>query len=246
MSSFIIEPVDAASNHACITGEEARHATRVLRVTPGDVVKLTDGVGMSYSAEVQEVTPRSVDCTITERSPESGEPLISVTLAAGLLKSDRFEMLVEKATELGVSEIWPMISTNNVVRDPSPNKRRRWDASARSATKQCLRSRIPTISNPMSLDDVALRVSEFTASFVAWERQSESVDTTIPSGARILVIVGPEGGLEASEISRLESAGVVPITLGVRRLRGETAGIAAVTLMLERAGEYSREAYGAG
>jgi 16S rRNA (uracil1498-N3)-methyltransferase len=246
MSSFIIEPVDAVSNHARITGDEARHATRVLRVTPGTAVRLTDGVGMSYVAKVQEVTPDSVDCTITERSPESGEPLISVTLAAGLLKSDRFELLVEKATELGVSEIWPMISTNNVVRDPSPNKRRRWDASARSATKQCLRSRIPTISDPMSLDDIALRASDFSASFVAWEHQSDTAVSKFPSSARVLVIVGPEGGLEASEISHLELAGIAPITLGVRRLRGETAGIAAVTLMLERAGEYTREAYGAG
>ncbi|HDS74133.1 MAG TPA: 16S rRNA (uracil(1498)-N(3))-methyltransferase, partial [Firmicutes bacterium] len=182
-----------------------------------------------------------------EKMFESGEPTVKVTLAAAIIKADRFESLVEKATELGVDAVWPMESENSVVRAPSENKQRRWRAIAESAAGQCLRSRVPQIADPLMLDDVIARRGEFDAAFVAWERQRNGSleSATLDSRKRILLIVGPEGGFTPVEIARLESANVTPVTLGARRLRTVTAAITLLTLTMQWAGEFSRTAYGA-
>ena len=247
MSSFLINPVSPDAEFARIIGSEAQHAIRVMRVRSGDAVRLFDGAGMSFRATVSDTDRESVTCAITERLPESGEPTVKVTLAAAVIKTDRFESLVEKATELGVDAVWPLESDNSVVRAPSDNKRRRWRAIAESAAGQCLRSRIPQIVDPQTLDGVIARRSEFDAAFVAWERQTTgSLDTaTLDSCKRILLVVGPEGGFTSEEIARLESVDITPVTLGARRLRTETAAIALLTLTMQRAGEFSRTAYGA-
>ena len=238
MASYIIDPqtVRVRQKHAVIAGEEARHAIKVARRRVGERIWLIDGQGTAYDARVQSLGRDRVECELISAVPEWGEPRTEVTLAAALLKHDRFDTLVEKTAEIGVGAIWPVETAHSVVRGPSETKLQRWQTIAQAATKQCQRCRVPAVAAPQSLDDVLARTGEFDASRVAWMGASEP-SAEIPPGARILVLIGPEGGFRDDEIDRAWAAGMHPISLGARRLRSETAAICAVTILLHCAGE---------
>ena len=242
MSSYLIAPRTVHHGKAVITGDEARHAIRVARRRVGEHILLIDGAGTAYEARVSALGHDRVECEVLNRVEEYGEPHVKVTLAAALVKSDRFETLIEKAVELGVSAIWPMETAFSVVRNPSENKWRRWSAIALSATKQCLRSRVPEVARPLALADLAGRLPEFDGAFVAWEGESEHAlgADTVLVGTRFLVVIGPEGGFKGEEITLLRAGGARTITLGPRRLRAETAAISALVLVMDRTGELNR------
>lgn len=248
MSSYLVDPnaVDMSTGSALIAGDEAHHAIRVSRVRAGDAVTLIDGVGTGYRAIVDSLRDESVVCGVTRRIPGMGEPAIEVTVAAGILKGDRFDLLIEKAVELGANRIVPFESANTVVRVPSANKQRRWQSVSLAAAKQCLRSRVPEVAAPATVGEIADLARVCDAAFVAWELESGAqMPAAFTAGTSVLLVSGPEGGLTPSEVAVLQDAGVKPVTLGARRLFGETAAIAALTLVLNGAGEYSRPAYGA-
>jgi 16S rRNA (uracil1498-N3)-methyltransferase len=248
MSSYRVDPntVDMSARSALIAGDEAHHAIRVLRVRAGDAVTLIDGAGIGYRAIVDSIRDESVVCSVTRCIPGMGEPAIEVTVAAGILKGDRFELLIEKAVELGAHRIVPFECANTVVRAPSANRQRRWQAVSLAAAKQCLRSRVPEVAAPVTVQEIADLAWSCDAAFVAWEQESGAqMPAAFGAGTSVLVVTGPEGGLTPSEVELLHDAGVQPVTLGARRLRGETAAITALTLVLNGAGEFSRPAYGA-
>lgn len=205
------------------------------RVSAGEVVEVLDGRGWSALASFEPSANRPALVRITETLPPMHrESSVDLTLAIGVLKSDRFEWVVEKTTELGVKTIRPFESTHSVAR-PSAAKQRRWQQIALGAVKQCGRSVPPTIHSPSTFSEIltdrpSLRLlcSEHGSAtpFSDFARRIEQPKT-------VTILVGPEGGLHEDEVRSALDAGYQAISLGERILRAETAAITAVALCEE-------------
>ena len=241
MSSYIVDREYVTDTTALIMGDEAHHAVKVARRRVGERVHLIDGLGTGYEAEIVSIGGMIVSCEIVCELPGWGEPTIDVTLAVAPTKGGRFDTVVEKAVELGVGAVLPLETANSVVRDPSSGKLSRWRSLARSATKQCRRSRVPEILETVDMAALAGSIGEYDHAFVAWVQEgSGSLADCGRLAGKALIVIGPEGGFDAEEVALLVESGAKSITLGPRRLRTETAALAALTLVLDRAGETSR------
>lgn len=209
---------------------EAKHA-RVRRLRSSEAVALFDGAGNSWLASVENAGAKQASVRVTEALRfRAAESPLDLTLAAAVLKTDRFDWLVEKATELGITTIQPVITRRSLAR-PSPGRRRRWQQIALAAAKQCGRSALPGIEPPAELNEVIggegcrllLCEDGGEMGFAALAKRSPRLD-------KVKLIVGPEGGFAAEEIDAARSAGCLAVGLGTRILRSETAGIAAAAL----------------
>ena len=212
--------------------EESRHVCSVLRAEAGDEIVIVDGEGGWHRVRIDHAAPEQVVGTVQETRREVGEPAMEVTIGMGMLtKRDRFETFVEKAVELGAARIVPLSTRHTEQTSVRPDRLRRLMVAA---VKQCRRSRVPALAEPKSLDDL---LADATA-----ERRllCHGGDGAAPLGSAVeegggddvLLLVGPEGGFAEEEVDRARSAGCVPVELGARRLRAETAGIAALTRVL--------------
>jgi 16S rRNA (uracil1498-N3)-methyltransferase len=228
-TNFYAPPTAIRDSRVVLPEDEARHLRTVLRGGEGDEITVVDGTGGWYRVEVTHVAPGQVVGTIAEQREEVGEPDVDVTVALGLLKKrSRFETFVEKAVELGVRRIVPL-RTRRTERESIREGRLRNVMVA--AMKQCRRSRLPDLADPQSPAEVLaasgaeLRlVCHAGANAVPIQR---AVAEAGP-GASALVLVGPEGGFAPSEVDEAIAAGCTPVSLGPRRLRAETAGLAAL------------------
>lgn len=216
--------------------DEARHAIRVLRKRAGDEIVVVDGEGGWYRVRLDRVGEEKAIGTVLETRRGVGEPPYHLTIGLGLLKNrNRFETFAEKAVELGVSAIVPLRTTRT---EKQGLKEQRTKNILTAAMKQCGRSRLPSLANPAPLSAV-VEAGDYDAALIAHEQvqSGRSIHKVLASGAkRVLVLVGPEGGFTDEEVTTAAEAGCTPVSLGPRRLRAETAGIAAamaVQLALE-------------
>jgi 16S rRNA (uracil1498-N3)-methyltransferase len=222
---FLREPA-APGDRVALDAEEAHHA-RVRRLERGDRVALFDGKGRSYTATVEHSSTKQLDVHIDDELPaRAGESPLLLTLAIAMLKSDRFEWMIEKTTELGVARIRPFVSEHSLAQ-PSASRQARWHTIALSAAKQCGRSVVPSIDAPCDLGAVLAHAD--AAHLLFWERSTDTA-TLEDRRAQATLIVGPEGGFADAEVERARRAGCRIATLGPRILRAETAAIAAVVL----------------
>jgi 16S rRNA (uracil1498-N3)-methyltransferase len=228
-TNFYAPPSAIRGQRVVLPEDEARHVHTVLRAEEGDEMTVVDGEGGWYRVTVTHVASEQVVGTIEEERADVGEPAVDVTVAVGLLKTrSRFETFVEKAVELGVRRIVPL-RTARTERDTIREERLRSVMVA--ALKQCRRSRLPDLAAPQS-PDALLAASEAAAPFVCHGGEG-SVPIRRAVGeagpvASALVLVGPEGGFSATEVETAVGAGCTPVSLGPRRLRAETAGLAAL------------------
>jgi 16S rRNA (uracil1498-N3)-methyltransferase len=234
------EPLAAGSRHT-ITGDAANHIARVLRLAPGDPLTLFDGRGGEYTARIEELRKGAVVIQVLERSATERESPLSLTLAQGVSRGERMDWVVQKATELGVSGIVPLLTERSVVRldaKQSERKLRHWQAIAVAACEQSGRNKVPEIGAPRALDDFLRRGSEARATRLLLSPTGESGigDLPAPDGA-LIVLIGPEGGLAESEQRAAVQAGFVAVRLGPRILRTETAAVAALALLQHRFGD---------
>jgi len=228
-TNFYAPPSAIRGQRVVLPDDEARHAHTVLRGEAGDEMVVVDGEGGWYRARIDHLASDQVVGTITEEREDVGEPTIEVTVGLGLLqKRSRFETFVEKAVELGVRRIVPL-RTRRTERDAIREDRLRSVMVA--AMKQCRRSWLPTLAAPQSPESLA------SASDAAVDVVCHSGDDAVPlhraaGRARpfdeALVLVGPEGGFADSEVEAAVAAGGTVVSLGPRRLRAETAGLAAL------------------
>ena len=226
-TNFYAPPTALRAGRVVLPEGEARHLRTVLRGEAGDEMTVVDGQGGWYRARIDHVGPEQVVGTITERRENVGEPSIDVTVALGILKKrSRFETFVEKAVELGARRIVPL-RTRRTERDSIREERLRTVMVA--AMKQCRRSWLPDLAAPQSPDALLSGAS------AALRLVCHSRDGSVPAQpavaeaapvASALVLVGPEGGFSPSEVEDAAEAGCVPVSLGARRLRAETAGLA--------------------
>lgn len=212
---------------------ELRHL-RVLRLGPGDRLCVFDDAGREHEIVLEQVTAREATGRVVATSAASRESPLELVLMPALVKHDRMDRVVEKATELGVARIAPVVTRFSVARGDHGE---RWRRIATSAAKQCGRTRIPTV-DPARLLDVALREPWPGLRLVAWEEEQASKLTDLPDTAgAIVVLIGPEGGLDPGEVDAARAAGFTTVSLGRRVLRADTAALVALALCQHRWGD---------
>lgn len=237
MDLFYLQPrqLDQQQNLAMIDGEEFHHLVRVLRCRPGDLVPITDGAGFSADLEVVSVGRDSLEGTIRNQRFVP-HPETSVTVAMSLLKSpQRFDLFLEKATELGIDRIIPMITRRTVSTPDSGKIERkldRWRSIVHSAARQSRRYHLPELTAPLAFRDL-LTLDGYDHRLIAHERE-ERFPLFDPAGRKVLFLVGGEGGFTDDEVSSARDASFLPLSFGASVLRAETAGLFAVALIRAR------------
>lgn len=235
---FFITDIDYPSvTEVEISGDEFVHAKTVLRIEEGDEIILLDNSGNEYPAIVTSVGKRSLSAHITGSNVGPREPLTSVYLLVGLLKGDKTELVVQKATELGASKIG-VFSSRYCSAYINDNKLERLNRVAREAAKQCLRSVAPEVQYFDSLEQALLSASQYDNKLFACEfAGSSDVDLSKLSGSSAIVI-GSEGGFSEEEFALArEKYNFSSLTLGKRILRAETAAITAMSIVMFALGE---------
>ena len=234
-----------------LQGTEARHAGVVQRRRRGERVDVVDGRGVRLECVVAAVEPGRLELEVVGRRDESA-PSVPLTLVQALAKGDRDELAVEAATEVGVDEVVPWQAARSVVvwrGDRAAKSRARWIATVREATKQSRRSHLPSVGDAVDTGGLAAWVSDLTASgsvalvlheVAALPLEAVALPTTGDDRTvRVVVVVGPEGGIDDREITALTQAGARAVRLGPYVLRTSTAGPVALALLAQRLGRWA-------
>jgi 16S rRNA (uracil1498-N3)-methyltransferase len=229
MDCFYVLPENIEGDSIVVESDEHKHLTRVLRKGVGDHILVVDGVGNSYEAEIKDIGATATHCLILKSSYRHREPSVSVTLAQAILKSPaRFDWVVEKTTELGICQIIPMVTARVIAKNPRTD---RWRKVAIAAMKQSCRSVLPEVFAPTTFADVLSHSKQYVLKLVLYEHAGDSSFITSIVGSdraadAIFLMVGPEGGFTEDELRRATmDHQFVPVSLGRRRLRSETAGL---------------------
>ena len=227
------------SGHPYLEGENARHIGLSLRMRAGESVTVCAN-SVDYLCEIDRITPETVTLQILEQMPCAAEPTIAVTLYQALPKADKLEQIVQKAVELGVTEIVPVMTRRCVARlnqKEFEKKRSRYEKIALAAAMQSGRGRIPAIGALCSLAQAAKAMQQAEAAVVLYEAEGGVSFSEIPCDAKqYAVMIGSEGGFDAEEIALLQRYHVTPVWLGRRILRCETAPVAALAVLMHRTG----------
>ena len=243
MPHYYVKPENISKKHFVITGDEAHHLIRVLRVRIGQELNLFDGTSKLYAGKVEEIANDEVSGTIFA-SRSGFVPKLSVTLYQAIPKGERFDWLVEKGVELGLKKIVPLYTERSVTKDISEAKIARWQRVSLAASEQSGRSDIMEVSNPMTFFDAIKSVPEKSLAIIPWESEiTATISSVFSKKAKVSeahIFVGPEGGFTGREIDSAVAKGINAVTLGERILRAETAGLLAVVLALNLAGEYGK------
>ena len=229
MQSFIAENIDFTSGRVILIGEEHHHATRSCRVRPGEEIGITDGAGKRVIARIGAIGPNSLEAVIERDVSGVGELPVPLTLVLALIKPGMFEMAAEKATELGVRRVAPLICERSMY-GPARLNTERLERIIRSAVKQSGRSYIPAIAEPCTVNELIGRLGDIRL-YIADCNTEQPFPASLPvSEGGAIIAVGPEGDFTPAELESLCKAGGVPFSLGGLVLRAETAAIAATVV----------------
>lgn len=242
---FYAPPDDIDEDLITLPSNDSKHARTVLRLKKGDLIVVADALGQAYTAGIEKLGLREVTARIVSTHRNLGEPLVRLTLAAGLSTASKFDTLVQKGTEVGVSRFVPLISDKSKVKIEEPKKARaktsRLERVALAAMKQARRSYRPDIAAPISFAEFVASQPEDDYRMI-FHPAAEGVgfsELTIPEDTRrVTIAVGPESGFSSEEVSLAVGAGFHAVSLGDRILRTETAGPVISALLLARLGEF--------
>lgn len=245
MHRFFVRPEQISPGRVRFTPEQSRQIATVLRMQPPERLAVLDNAGWIYDVQLEEVHPAASLGAIRSRRLAPGEPRTKVTLYPALLKSDKLEFVLQKCTELGVAAFEPTVTArSNVGAHVSEAKAGRWERIIAEAAEQSERGRLPQL-RPVTLFPQATEQAR-GLSFIAWERGGspsprEALTKRLAGGSQrpfsINLFVGSEGGFTPEEVALAQGYGIIPISLGPRILRAETASIVGVTLILAYAGD---------
>lgn len=249
MQKFLIEKDSIVQGKAFISGQDARHIVKVLRMGPQDSLILTDGHGTDYTGSILKAEPEKILIDITDQIPSTTESKLWITLCSGMLKNQKMDQIVNILTQLGVQEWIPFFCERSI---PRPNKKQiqnrmiRWKTIAKEASKQCCRSRLILIREPIDFRSLfegssANRISphsSFNYKIAFWEESNipfhQFSNQFFPkinrSDERLIILVGPEGGFSIAEMALAHEKGFQSYSLGRRILRAETATALAIGL----------------
>ena len=233
---FLVDTLEDG-DELLVDGDEGRHAVEVLRLTPGEHVRVSDGNGRVADGEVLGAGPQGLRVAVRDRF-EVAPPSPEFVLVQALPKGDRGPLAVDLATELGVDRIVPWPASRCVTRwreDRVDRGLAKWRSAARAASKQSRRPRVPEVTEPMTTREVCGLLADADLGLVLHERARRPLtDLDIPRSGTVVVVVGPEGGLTDGEVVAFRAAGATAVRLGPEVLRTSTAGAAAFAALATR------------
>ena len=245
MPKFFIRKEDIKDNMVRICGQDATHIAKVLRTQVGDTLTLCDGEGCDFLSAAVSVSKDCVLLKITDSIPCLAEPQISVTLFQGLPKQGKMDYIIEKCTELGISRIVPVSAKRSVVKiddkKSEAKKLERWRKIASESVKQCARGTIPEITDVMTVPQAIEFSKSFDLTVAAYECEDmTSLKSVLSQNSpkTVGIFIGPEGGLDDSEIALFNLAHIKTVTLGKRILRTETAGHTVLSAIMYEYNEF--------
>lgn len=233
MYQFFVEPEQIQDKTIVITGGDVNHIKNVLRMQPGDEIAVSNGVdGKEYRCGIAEFRDDQVICTLRFVKEDGLELPSRVYLFQGLPKADKMELIIQKAVELGVYRVIPVATKRSVVKldtKKAKGKLARWQAIAEAAAKQSKRRIVPEVAGVMTMREAVGYARNMQVKCIPYELAEGMAHTrelieSIEPGQEVAVFIGPEGGFEESEIQLAMEAGIIPVTMGKRILRTETAG----------------------
>jgi 16S rRNA (uracil1498-N3)-methyltransferase len=218
-----------------LDGPEGKHAVQVRRMRQGEAIQLSDGKGLRVRGTVAQLTGSTLKLEVLEVIKEE-TPSRRITLVQALAKGDRDELAIQAATELGVMGIIPWQASRSISRWDGPKIAKgqaRWQQIVSEAAKQSLRAFTPEVKNIVDTKELAALVSSFDLVLVLDTSATRSIgEAGIPSSGNVALVVGPEGGIEQSELDALEAAGAMLVSLGANVLRTSTAGPALIAALM--------------
>jgi 16S rRNA (uracil1498-N3)-methyltransferase len=226
-----------------VEGEEVKHIRKVLRLTEGDEITVFDGLGKEFEGTIVEERLSSVVIRVKSVSSSKRDSPLEVTLAQSLLKGEKMDYLIQKATELGVKEIIPFLSSRSVPRlEKSKRLKRhhRWERIAIEASKQCGRGVVPRIEFLQDYSEMLPKASPNALRLILWEREGIRLKEILERSKekkKIFFVIGPEGGFSQGEVDEAKGAGFIPVTLGRRILRAETASLCFLSILQYEQGD---------
>ncbi len=241
MHRFYIAPEQIGRNIVRITGSDVNHIKNVLRMKQDDEIIICDGQGKDCYCIISKMSETEIVAEIKEERMTEAELKNRITLFQGLPKKDKMELIIQKAVELGVYEIVPVMTKRVIVKledkKKEEKKLERWQTIAEGAAKQSGRGIIPKIQPVMTWQKALSAASELELAIVPYEnasgmRYTREIMSSLSGYHSIGVLIGPEGGFEESEIEQAKNKNIKPITLGKRILRTETAGLATLSMMV--------------
>ena len=244
MYHFFVEPEQVTGQDVVIRGNDVNHIRNVLRMRAGEEVLISDGAGLDMHCKITEITPGEIRCRILDTDSARSESPVKFYLFQGLPKSDKLEHIIQKSVELGIYEIIPVETVRSVVRydaKKQKSKQERWQKIAESAAKQSNRGIIPEVKEILGFD-AALEYARSADGngldliLIPYEnykdmKATKEVIETIRPGMRVGIFIGPEGGFDPSEVEKAMRASAVPISLGNRILRTETAHLMLLSVL---------------
>lgn len=240
MYQFFVEDAQVGEHTVTIEGSDVNHIKNVLRMKRGERVRISSTSGKNYFGEIAEFSGDTVLVAITQECAPDTELPSRISLFQGLPKSDKMELIIQKAVELGACEIIPVAMKNCVVKldeKKAAAKTARWQEIAKSAAKQSKRSVIPTVGRPVSYQEALAAAAELDVVLIPYENERgmattrEAIEAIVP-GQSIGIFIGPEGGFSDGEIALARERDMKLISLGGRILRTETAGLATLSVLM--------------
>jgi 16S rRNA (uracil1498-N3)-methyltransferase len=241
---FYAQPIDINGSLVSLSTEETHHLVHVLRLKPGDEVFVFDGCGNEYRCSFRAERRSRAELEVIELLSDAVESPVRLTLAQSLAKSDKFDLIVQKATELGVSRIIPLTTEHANVRlsrDQGDRRLDRWRRVSLGALKQCGRRRLVEIAAPMTVSKLT-EAEDSGFLLVFSEKGGTSINAALRQAGTLTgltALIGPEGGWSDAELTFLEGRGATAVSLGPRILRTETAAVVAITLIQHWIGDLS-------
>lgn len=232
MTRIFIESTIRERTSIELTGDKAHYLATVLRCSPGSKLSVIDNSGSAYLACIVSVSKKNAILQIGERCEPAPESLLDITLMQGLLKGEKMEFVIQKASELGVRQLFPVITERSQIRET--RKLQRWKKIAEEASRQCGRAAVTRVLEPQELEVVIHSLdNSITAGIIFWEHAGLPFSSSLEKcrgNKQVILLTGPEGGFSENEVRRAAEKGFHVTSMGKRILRAETAAIAAVSV----------------
>ena len=240
MPKFFIKREDIDGDTVVVRGDNQNHIKNVFRFKVGDEILLCDGEGTDYKVKISSQTHDYTETKILEVNKANSEPSVNITLYQGVPKATKLELIIQKNVELGINKIVPVMCERTIVRFNNQKdiqkKVERWQKIAKEASKQSGRGIIPEVRSPITLKEAINNAKEYDLAIIPYEKEHYNTLKDVLSNNRnaknICVFIGPEGGFSEQEIELCNKNNIIPITLGNRILRTETASMYTTSIIM--------------
>ena len=235
MELYYTDKKNIYSNHLLITGTEAHHISKVMRHKPDDIIFVTDGQDNEFQTIIKTIDKNYIRAEIINRTRKARETTTKITLAQSVIKGNHMDLIIEKATELGVYEFVPIV-TERTIASVSDKKVQRYQKLMLSAMKSSTRTHLPSLSKLINFPKLLETIDIYDLVLLAYEEEATNcrLNSVLSKNllSKVLLIIGPEGGFTQNEVQEAKAQGVRCFSLGPRRLRAETAAMTALSLVL--------------